>query len=128
VCEFMDLAIKEISRERGEELKIVALDCTQNPAITEAFSIPEPPVCMVFRDDVILGYRIGKTNVANLTAWIDRTLAKAAEDGVSLDEFTSTLRDREARQEKKEAARLRSARNKSHIANVLSIAGGIAIA
>lgn len=127
VCEFMDLVISEIARERGE-LKIVTLDVTKNSAVTSSFSIPEPPVCMIFRDDAILGYRISKTSVDNLAAWIDRSLARPAEEGVKLDEFTAALQDRQERQKKNEAARLRTARNKSYIANAVSIAGGIAIA
>ncbi|HEX3800864.1 MAG TPA: thioredoxin family protein [Verrucomicrobiae bacterium] len=70
-CRAMAPLLDEISRERGDALKIVKVDAGENPQLAAQFRVTAMPTFILFQDGAPQRQIIGARSKKLFTAWID---------------------------------------------------------
>ncbi len=97
-CKAIAPVLEELAQEKHNQLQIVKLNIDENPDMAKELSVRGIPALMLFRNGKIMGQIKGARPKAELSQWIDDTLAKPEDAGIDKDEL-KTIAEEDEKQE-----------------------------
>ena len=73
-CRQVAPVLDEISRERGETMKIVKLNVDENPAVARKYNVLSIPTLLLIKDGEVVEQAVGARPKPAITAMIDKAL------------------------------------------------------
>lgn len=127
-CAFTMLALQSLAGEDRTDVRITSLDTTANPVTATRFSLPDGPVIMLLRNNVILGYELGRQQPAQIEQWIKNTLSCPDANGIPVADFMQTIEKKQQRQKAEQDRAISLARRASIAGAAIRAAGGVVLA
>ncbi|GGH06111.1 thioredoxin [Alsobacter metallidurans] len=73
-CRMIAPALEEISKEMGDQVKIVKLNVDENPQVAGQFGIRSIPTLLLFKDGKIASQKVGADSKGGLSKWIQSAI------------------------------------------------------